>query len=146
MQKSLAKMAAFSVLLTIVALEHGRAQTGNCAKLVGTWRLVSAVHNNEPRQDVRKSETHIKHVTDTHFTWVIYKNDTKEVVAALGGRCSVSRESYTEIPQYGLGDALTVLRDKEQKFTWRVEGDRWYLKGRLSQGMTLEEVWERVKN
>ena len=58
----------------------------------------------------------------------------------------MSRESYTEIPQYGLGDALTVLRDKEQKFTWRVEGDRWYLKGRLSQGMTLEEVWERVKN
>ena len=53
------------------------AQTGSCGKLVGTWRLISAMQDGQPRENVGKTQTQIKHVTDTQFTWVIYKNDTK---------------------------------------------------------------------
>ena len=68
-------------------------------------------------------------------------------MAALGGPCAISGDTYTETPQYsfGIADAFKELRDKQQRFTWRLDADRWNLKGQLSQGTKLDEVWERVK-
>jgi hypothetical protein len=76
---------------------------------------------------------------------VRYKNDTKQLTSALGGSCALHGDSYVETPQYGLGRVVDLLRDKPQKFTSRLDGNRWYLNGQLSNGEKLEEVWERVK-
>ena len=34
---------------------------------------------------------------------------------------------------------------KEQKFTVKIEGDKWIHSGVLSAGQKLEEIWKRVK-
>jgi hypothetical protein len=147
MTRTLAKMGAFSVLIVVVGVlrSHSQTPSPDSGKLLGTWRLVSAVYNDEPVKDVGRTEIQIKHITDVQFTWVTYNADTKQVKSSLGGTYSIKGDSYIETPQYGLGDELDALRDKEQKFNWRVDGDRLYQNGRLSVGVKLEEVWERVR-
>jgi hypothetical protein len=29
--------------------------------------------------------------------------------------------------------------------TWKLEGNKWYPNGKLSNGETIEEVWQRVE-
>jgi hypothetical protein len=113
--------------------------------VAGTWRIVAQSADGEPVPDLGKTEAHIKHVTDAQFTWVTYNNETKQVTSALGGTCAIAGDTYIETPQYGLGQALELLRDKPQKFTWKLDEDRLHISGQLSNGLKLEEVWERVK-
>jgi hypothetical protein len=147
MTQTLAKMTVFSVLIVVMGVlsSHSQTPSPDNSKLLGTWRLVSAVYNDEPLKDVGKKEIQIKHITDVQFTWVAYNADTKQVTSSLGGTYSARGDSYVETPQYGLGDVLEAVRDKEQTFNWRVDGDRFYQNGRLSMGLKLEEVWERVR-
>ena len=139
------KLTALYVCFMLGTVAPCMAQTGSCAKVAGTWRIVSQSADGQATSDVGKTQTQIKHVTDTQFAWVTYNNETKQVTSALGGTCAIAGDSYIETPQYGLGQVLDLLRDKEQKFTWKLDGDRWHLKGQLSNGLKLEEEWERVK-
>jgi hypothetical protein len=111
--------------------------------LVGTWKCVSAKYNG---QDVNRPEgyTQLKHVTPTQFMWALYDGEGK-VSAALGGSYTLKGKDYVETPEYGVGSVLDQLKGKPQAFTWRVEGDKWYHNGKLSSGLTIEEVWERVE-
>jgi hypothetical protein len=147
MRQTRAKIALVSLLITAIGVPNGRSQqtASDRRKLLGTWRLVSAVYDDKPNTEVGKSEIQIKHITDVQFTWLTYSVATKQVRSGLGGTYSVNVNSYSETPEYGFGEAIERLHDTEQKFTCRIEGDRWYQDGRLSVGMKLEEVWERVK-
>jgi len=40
---------------------------------------------------------------------------------------------------------MTDYFGKKQSFTIRVEGDKLYQSGQLSDGTKIEEVWQRVK-
>ena len=65
--------------------------------LQGTWRLVASKYGDAPEfQNALPEETMIKLVTDTHFTWVRFDSETKEVSHAAGGRCTVDGGTYTE--------------------------------------------------
>ena len=54
---------------------------------------------------------------------------------------------------YGSGENLNlsvsfpfdIIKDKAQTFKWKVEGNKWHHNGKLSNGLTIEEVWERVE-
>ncbi len=112
-------------------------------KLVGTWRCVSAKYGG---QEVKRPDgyTQLKHVTPAQFMWATYDKDGK-VEAALGGAYTLKGTEYVETPEYGLGEGLLdQLKGKPQTFTWKVEGNKWYHTGKLSSGLTIEEVWERV--
>jgi hypothetical protein len=112
-------------------------------RLVGTWKAISAKYGGK---EVQRAEgfTHLKHVTPTQFTWVIYGKDGK-MIATLGGAYTLKGDEYVETPEYGVGAVFDQLKGKDQVFKWKVEGNKWYHTGKLSGGLTIEEVWERIE-
>jgi len=111
--------------------------------LVGTWRYVSG---NYGGQEAKFSEgvTTLKHVTPTQFTVVTYEKDGK-VTRVIGGSYAVRGEVYEETPAYGLGGDFDVVKGRPQTFKWRVEQNTWHSAGTLSNGLAIEEAWERVE-
>src|SRR5204863_2798541 len=91
-----------------------------------------------------EGNTRLKHVTPTQYMWVSYDADGK-VDEALGRTYTLRGQSYEETPEYGVGDVLQMLKGKPQSFECKVEGNQWYHTGKLSTGLTVEEVWERVE-
>jgi hypothetical protein len=106
-------------------------------KIVGTWRPVS----NDTRTG---SPLAIKHVTKTHFTWVVYDRTTKKVIDTAGGRFWVKDSSCSEQVEYYLGQDLSLL-GKVQTLNCRVEQNRLFLSGVLTRGEKIDEIWERVQ-
>src|SRR5262249_25300257 len=113
-------------------------------KLVGTWKLASAKYNGQD-YDLKKVGTTLKHITPGNFIWVSYDSESKEVSRTAGGKYTLKGDKYAETPQYGLGADFKAIRDNAHEFTLKLEGDKWHHKGTLSNGITIEEVWERVK-
>jgi hypothetical protein len=111
--------------------------------LVGTWKCVSAKYGgNEVARPA--GFTQIKHVTPAQFIWAVHDGEGK-VSTVLGGSYTLKGDAYVETPEYGTAENLEQLKGKPQSFTWKVEGDKWHHTGKLSTGLTIEEVWERVK-
>ena len=135
------------VLMVTVALAVSTAawaddpKTDN--KLIGTWKLISAKFEGQENA-LPPGFTQLKHVTPTQFMWALYDKDGK-VVAGLGGTYTLKGEEYVEIPEYGLGEGWDQLKGKDQVFKWKVEGKKWSHTGKLSNGTSIEEVWERVE-
>jgi hypothetical protein len=112
-------------------------------QLVGTWQVVSAKYGGT---EVKPPEgtTQVKHVTPEQFMWATYDKDGT-VTTVLGGTYTLKGDTYVETPEYGTGDVLQSLKGKPQTFKWKVEGNKWYHDGKLSTGLTIEEVWQRVE-
>jgi hypothetical protein len=110
--------------------------------LVGTWRLVSAKYDGNVFE-MPEGTTTLKHVTPQQFMWASYDNDGT-VTRAAGGGYTLKGETYEERPEYGISDDFDLIKGKPQTFTWRLEGNKWHHTGKLSNGLTIEEVWERV--
>jgi hypothetical protein len=117
------------------------AKSGN--KLLGTWKMVSAKYGGE-KFEFEEGVTTIKHVTPTQFMWASYGKDGK-ITRAAGGDYTLEGEVYEETPRYGMSSDFDLIRDKAQTFKWKVEGNKWYHNGKLSNGQTIEEVWELVE-
>jgi hypothetical protein len=147
------ELRAFSCLAVVVALATMTSATGSSAepkpdtktenKLVGTWKLVSAKYGGQDSSLVAGSTT-LKHVTPSQFMWASYDKDGK-VNRAAGGSYTLNSETYEETPEYGMSSDFEIIKGKPQKFKWKVEGNKWYHNGELSNGLTIEEVWERVE-
>jgi hypothetical protein len=88
--------------------------------------------------------TTVKHVTPSQFVWASYERDGK-VVRAAGGSYTLKEGEYAETPEYGVGRDFDGIKGKVQTFEWKVEGNRWHHTGTLSNGLAIEEVWERVE-
>lgn len=112
-------------------------------QLVGTWKMVSAKYGGQERK-FPDGFTMVKHVTPTQFMWATYDADGK-VMRAAGGGYTLKGEAYEETPEYGLSADFDLIKGKAQTFTWKVEGNKWLHNGKLSSGLTIEEVWERVE-
>jgi hypothetical protein len=139
-------LAVATALVLVAAVGRGDEPKGGAKsdnKLIGTWKSVSAKYGGEdaPRPE---GMTVLKHVTPTQFMWAIYDKDGK-VLACLGGTYTLKGEDYVETPEYGIGDVLEQLKGKPQEFKWKIEGNKWHHTGKLSTGLSIEEVWERVE-
>ena len=88
--------------------------------------------------------THIKHVTPTQFMWATYDKDGK-VERAAGGSYTLNGDVYVETPEYGISDDFEIIKGKAQSFKWKVDGNKWYHSDKLSNDLTIEEVWEKVE-
>ena len=112
---------------------------------LGTWQLVSLKYGEESKwSDAPKEQRRIKHITATHFTWVAYETASGKVQTLAGGTYTFSDGAYTETIDYA-GEGMMDYLGKQQAFTIRVEGDKLHQTGQLSDGLKIEEVWQRVK-
>jgi len=123
--------------LTAVA-EEPKAEN----KLVGTWKQVSAIYDG--REYKPEGATTLKHVTPTQFMWASYDKDGV-IARAAGGRYTIKGDVYEEVPEYGISSDFDIIKGKAQTFTWKVEGNKWFHTGKLSNGLTIDELWERVE-
>ncbi len=139
---ALAVTVAFTAARS-AADEPKKAEANSANKLVGTWKRISAKYGDQ-ENTLPAGFTQLKHVTPTQFTWVLYGEDGK-VVAGLGGTYTSKGDEYIETPEYGVGEGFDQLKGKPQVFKWKVEGNKWYHTGKLSTGLSIEEVWERVE-
>jgi hypothetical protein len=114
------------------------------ARLVGTWRPISMKFNGQ-ESDLPQNSITFKHVTPGGFMWLSHEKDTGKVFRAAGGTYILRGETYTEKIDYGVGDDFEVIKKSSPSFSCKIEGDKWYHNGKLSNGLTIEEVWERVK-
>jgi hypothetical protein len=116
------------------------------AALVGTWRLVS--YNYGDQGDLKPAPAGmvaLKHITPGYFEWVRYDAQTKQATGTAGGRWILAGDSYTETVEYGFGGAYDVVKEQDHSFKITVEGDRLSQKGKLNNGLAINEIWERVK-
>ena len=134
---SLLALALVTYSAVAIGAENGKHP------LQGTWRQVSVKYTGE-WQDPPPEVTMYKHVTDSHFTWIQFNNQTKQIVAGAGGRCALADDSYVEHIEYVLGPVATLL-GKKQEFKWELKDGKWRLFGTLSNGQYIEEIFERVR-
>lgn len=147
MARTAIRLLVVIVALSVTAAAATADERGSGAKslnkLIGTWRQVLAKYGGREHR-FPEGVTTVKHITPSAFMWVTYDSDGN-VMRAAGGPYTIKDEEYRETPEYGLGPDFTLIKGKAQTFTWKVEGDKWYHNGKLSNGLTIEEVWERVE-
>ena len=61
----------------------------------------------------------------------------------MGGSVEIDGEKYIETVEHGLGPIMSLL-GKKQRFTWKIEGNKFTQAGTLSNGVYIEELFERV--
>jgi len=112
---------------------------------LGTWQLVSTKYGDaKDFSDYPKERRRIKMITATHFTWVDYDTTTKKIGSSAGGPYTLQDGAYTETIEF-VGDGMETYLGKKQAFTLKIDGDKLSQSGQLSDGLKIEEVWERVK-
>ena len=104
--------------------------------IVGTWEHVSADMSGY-RQ--------VKMLTGSHFAWATYERQTGMLVASAGGKYYFDGTTYIERPDFGSEPFLLDLVGKDQVFTARLDGDKWYHSGTLTNGTEVREVWNRLQ-
>lgn len=139
----LAMIIAFALTAATVRPAEPKGDAKYENKLVGTWKLVSAKYGGKEFK-FEEGVTTVKHVTTTQFMWASYDKDGK-VTRTAGGDYTLRGEVYEETPKYGISSDFDVIKGKAQTFKQKVEGNTWYHTGKLSNGLTIEEVWERVE-
>src|SRR6266404_5069649 len=140
----LAVAVSFALAATHAVAEKPKSDSKAENKLVGTWKLISAKYG-EREQKFPEGITMVKHVTPTQFMWAMYDQDGT-VTRAAGGGYTLKGEEYEETTEYGVGDEFkALLKGKTHPFKWKIEKNRWHHSGKLSTGLTIDEVWERVE-
>lgn len=135
----------FSILVLAVCAWFATAVQGADlgTRHIGTWKLVSTKYGEaKEHTPYPASSMRMKIINPTHFTWLEISDG--KVQTSAGGKFVVSGDSYTETIDFA-GEGMEPYRGKAQKFTLRIEGDKLYQSGDLSDGLHIEEVWERVK-
>ena len=144
MKKAPIVIAVAAVVLTATLVAQQQIAKGSGTHL-GTWQLISTKYGDaKDFTDFPKEQRRIKLITATHFTWVQYNADTRNVESTAGGPYTLDGGSYTETIEF-VGTGMETYLGKKQSFTIKVDGDKLYQSGQLSDGLKIEEVWRRLK-
>ena len=133
-------VCALAMVLSMIATSQTWAEEAN--KLVGTWKLISAKYGGRENK-LPETLTTLKHITPVQMIWLSYDKDGK-MTRAGGGRYTFQGDEYTDTPEYGIGD-FSVVKGQTHVFKCKIDGNKWYHDGKLANGLTIEEVWERVE-
>jgi len=112
-------------------------------KLVGTWKMVSAKYGGRENK-FPEGYLMVKHITPTQFMWAT-SDAEGNLTRAAGGGYTLKGDLYEETPKYGLSEDFQIIKGKAQTFRCKIDGNTWHHDGKLSNGVTIEEVWERVE-
>ena len=145
MKKTALILSAVVVLIFAVALVAQQQPAKGGSSHLGTWQLVSTKYGDAKEfSDYPKENRRLKMITASHFTWVDYDTKTKKISSSAGGPYSFRDGVYIETIEF-VGDGMETYLSKKQEFTIRIDGDKLFQSGKLSDGLKIEEVWERVK-
>jgi hypothetical protein len=144
-------IAAFALVFIVMVAVAGIMQAKDTKKekqlrsrLIGTWIQISMKVDGIDRSTPRDLATY-KHITPVGFIWLSHDRITGRISRAAGGTYTLSGNVYTEKIEYGIGSQYEVIRNSQPSFTATVDGDKWYHKGSLANGQTIDEIWERLK-
>ena len=140
--RCMAAVVALGVTVSTCRADEPKEGAKSDNKLIGTWKLVSGKYGGNEFK-LPEGATQLKHVTPTQFMWATFDQDGK-ISRAAGGLYTLNGDTYEETPKYGISSDFDLIKGKAQTFKWRVEGNKWYHEGKLSNGLTIDEVWERV--
>jgi hypothetical protein len=144
MKKPPTMIVGFALVLIISLVAQQPSGKGSGTHL-GTWQLISSKYGDaKDFSDFPKEQRRVKLITATHFTWVQYDAANKKVESMAGGPYTLDGESYTETIEF-VGEGMETYRGKKQPFTIKVDGDKLNQSGQLSDGLKIEEVWQRLK-
>ena len=131
---------------TPTSAEDSKAEAKAQGKLVGTWKLVSKKNQEGKEFELPQGTRMIKLLTPTHWMAVTY-NEDGEVSRAFGGSYTLKGDTFEEVPEFAISSTydLERLKGKLQSFRCKIDGNKWYHSGKLSNGGTIDEVWERVE-
>jgi hypothetical protein len=141
------RMISLALIVSIVtaaqaADDEPKANPNAGTNLVGTWKLVSAKYGGE-ESTLPETRTTLKHITPTHYMWLTHDKDGK-VTRGAGGSYTLREDQFVQQGQYGIGSEFSLVRGKNI-YKCRVEGNKWHHTGKLANGLTIEEVWERIE-
>ena len=134
-------IAVWALTLAIVSADEKDKKADTRDRLVGTWKMVSAKYGGQ-EVTFPEGSTHMKHITPTHFMWATFDGDGT-VSRSCGGTYTLHDDAYVEHVEFGFSSDFDLLKGKSQSFTCKLEGNKWHHNGKLSNGLTIEEVWER---
>lgn len=139
----------FVVMIGFLLVTFGNASALDAEKslkerLQGSWQLLYAKYNGKEHL-ISSNDVTLRQMTDAGFIWLSYRKSTGVIFRSAGGSYTLRGDIYTETPVYGLSPDFTLVKGKEQAFTCRIEGGKWYHNGKLNNGLTIEEIWERVE-
>ena len=106
------------------------------SQLDGTWELVNG-------QQLPKGARDIKIISGGHFIFAAYDTEKGELLYTGGGTYILNGSSYTEHVDFGDKVSAGIV-GKDQRFTVKIDGDRFVQAGTLSNGKGLSETWRRV--
>ena len=136
-------MKTTSLLSILLLFSATLSFAQNKMSVVGTWKLISgkATQGDSTFSYDDKTSDAIKIVTPTHFA-VFSKNVSDDSLQNAGaGTVQVDDKNYVEEIRYA---TFKDVVGKTAKFTYRIEGDKWYVKGGIENTVTFDEVWQRV--
>jgi len=90
-----------------------------------------------------KIEMHTNHQTSAS-TCREAAQFNKKVESIAGGPYTLDGGSYTETIEF-VGEGMETYLGKKQPFTIKVDGDKLNQSGQLSDGLKIEEVWQRSR-
>ena len=132
------------MLLTVRTVAIGDDNPGSLADAKRLKRELPSTWENVSQADQPKEMQFIKHVTPTHFTWVMYDRDKHAILALTGGAWSLKDGKYEESIEFA-SDSVQQLRGKTFQFTINLSGDKWDHKGVPDSEIKVDELWMRMK-
>jgi hypothetical protein len=141
------KLIVFIPLIVILISSFsacGEVPSQKATEIQGTWKLVS--YNYVGDTVLKKTEDgveRLKLITDSKFCWIHFISDSHVTTNSAGGSYSLDGENYIENLEFGAIGMKDYL-GKSQKFTIKIEDNKLYLSGALSDGLKIKEVWERI--
>ncbi len=130
---------------------------GNELELVGTWELVSVKNPGDSIwTEYPDFVGYLKHITPTHFNWIYFNTEGDEVSGEGGGIYKLKGNDYIEYIQYSYNTIHNIV-NTEARFSYRIEGDKWYHNGYVkdlkldpesgeyivADSSKIEEIWQR---
>jgi RNA polymerase sigma factor (sigma-70 family) len=106
-------------------------------ELLGTWESVQPA-------GTPKMIRCVKHITPTHWTWVLYDRDAKVALSTAGGTWTLKGDKYEETNEFSSED-MKHARGKAFAFSFKIEGDKWHVKSGPELEIVVDEDWVRVK-
>ncbi len=141
--------------------EDSRAMEINKDALMGSWRLIKSIevgHEDTTNRRDGEAKYYIKHVTESHFTWIEYDKEREQLLGAGGGTYTIQGNTYTENIEFyfppganELGQAIPFSAKINDDGTWRHTG---YAKlfefdpetgdNVMFDSAIIDELWEKV--
>ncbi len=145
----------FLVSLGFISFGHSPPQN---QQVLGSWEMIAYKYGADSVfHEVPEFIKYVKHVTETHYTWVSFQADGDEIVGAGGGRYQVMENRYIESIDFFYPQGNNLV-GTSTTFNFEIANNIWYISGYVNDiqldpssgeyvkvdSVKLEEKWRRL--